>query len=216
MAQALQNGPRTPNGAVIDPKAEHVGRVYAQAFLAAAEQDGPIEERLAELDAFIDEVLAANPDFETFLRSAIVGREHKEKVLASVLGGRASPMFLSFLNVLSRHERLDMLRAIRKQCHQLDEQRHGRVRVQVQTAVPLPGPLETRLRQRLQDVLSAEPILESQVDAGLLAGLVLRVGDRVYDGSVRTRLERLSEQIIERSLHEIQSRRNRLGHPEGD
>jgi F-type H+-transporting ATPase subunit delta len=86
----------------------------------------------------------------------------------------------------------------------------------LQAAAPIPPALERRIRQRLQEVLAAEPIIESSVDADLLAGMMLRVGDRVYDGSLKKQLELLSEQIIERSLHEIQSRRDRFGHPEGD
>lgn len=216
MAQAPQNGSQARATEVIDPQAEQIGQVYAQAFLASAEQDGPVEDRLGELDSFIDDVLTASPDFEKFLLSAIVGREHKERVIAEVFQGRASQMFLSFLQVLGRHERLDMLRPIRQQCHQLHERLHGKIRVQVQTATAISPPLEQRIRQRLEEVLGAEPIIESQVNADLLAGLVLRIGDRVYDGSLKTQLERLREQILERSLHEIQSRRNRLGHPEGD
>jgi len=216
MAQAPQNGSQVRATEVIDPQAEQIGQVYAQAFLSSAEQDGPVEDRLGELDSFIEDVLTASPDFETFLLSAIVGREHKERVIAEVLQGRASPMFLSFLQVLGHHERLDMLRTIRQRCRHFYEQQHGQVRVQLQTAAALSPPLEHRIRQRLEEVLGAEPIIESQVNAELLAGLVLRIGDRVYDGSLKTQLERLSEQIHERSLHEIQSRRNRLGHPEGD
>lgn len=216
MAQVPQNGSPARADAVVDPQSEQVGRVYAQAFLAAAEQDGPVEDRLGEFDAFIDDLLSSSFELEQFLRSAIIGREHKEQVLARALRGRSSEMLLSFLHVLCRHERLDMLRPIREQARRLYEQRHGKVRVEVQTAVPVSPEIEQRIRQRLQEVLAAEPIVESKVDADLLAGMVLRIGDRVYDGSLKTQLARMSEQILERSLHEIQSRRDRLGHSEGD
>jgi F-type H+-transporting ATPase subunit delta len=216
MAQAPLNHSKGRTTELIDPQSEQIGQVYAQAFLSAAEQDGPVEDRLAELDSFIADVLASSPEFEQFLRSAIIGREHKERVVAQVFKGRASPMFLSFLQVLGRHQRLDMLRPIRQACHRLYEHQLGKVRVQLQAAAPIPPALERRIRQRLQEVLAAEPIIESSVDADLLAGMMLRVGDRVYDGSLKKQLELLSEQIIERSLHEIQSRRDRFGHPEGD
>ena len=50
----------------------------------------------------------------------------------------------------------------------------------------------------------------------LIGGVVLRVGDTVYDGSVARQLEQVREQMIDRSVHEIQSRRNRFGHSAGN
>jgi F-type H+-transporting ATPase subunit delta len=65
-------------------------------------------------------------------------------------------------------------------------------------------------------MLSREPVLVPRVDPHVIGGVVLRVGDTVYDNSVATQLQRLSGQIISRSVHEIQSRRDRFSYPAGN
>jgi F-type H+-transporting ATPase subunit delta len=84
------------------------------------------------------------------------------------------------------------------------------MRVQVQSAVALAQDQQERLRAELQAAFHKEPVLETQVDPNLLGGMVVRVGDWLYDLSVRTQLENIRDQIIARSSHEIQSGRNRF------
>jgi F-type H+-transporting ATPase subunit delta len=85
--------------------------------------------------------------------------------------------------------------------------------VEVRSAVPLPDDQRERLLNQLRATLQREPILQTRVDENLLGGLVVRVGDWVYDASVKTRLETIRHQLTERSSHEIQSRRDRFSSP---
>ena len=73
-----------------------------------------------------------------------------------------------------------------------------------------------KIRERLAAALAIRPVLEAAVDPSILGGLRVRVGDTVYDGSLRARLKQLRHRVRERSLHEIQSGRNRFSHPERD
>jgi F-type H+-transporting ATPase subunit delta len=139
-----------------------------------------------------------------------VGRQDKERVIRDVLGPQASQTFLDFLLVVNRHERLNLLRVILHALRALLDQRARRIRVQVRTTVPLPEDQRQRLQQELHDTFRLEPVLETEVDPDLLGGLVVRVGDWVYDASVRTQLHNIRNQIIERSSYEIQSGRNRF------
>ena len=69
---------------------------------------------------------------------------------------------------------------------------------------------------RLKELFPFQPVLEPAVDPSLLGGLRIRVGDTVYDGSLRARLKQLRHRVRERSLHEIQSGRDRFSHSERD
>ena len=69
---------------------------------------------------------------------------------------------------------------------------------------------QARLRVELQKKFQHEPVLILHVDPTILGGLKVRVGDTVYDSTVRTRLNNLRNQLIARSSHEIQSRRDRF------
>ena len=79
----------------------------------------------------------------------------------------------------------------------------------------LPATFE-KIREKLASVLAAQPVVESVVDPKVLGGLRIRVGDTVYDGSLRARLKQLRHRVRERSLHEIQSGRDRFSHSERD
>jgi F-type H+-transporting ATPase subunit delta len=117
---------------------------------------------------------------------------------------------------LNDHERLDLLRPIVAAFRELRDQRAGRMRVQVRSAVPLPDDQREQLLQQLRATFHTEPLLETQVDDDLLGGLVVRVGDWLYDHSVRSQLETLRDQIIARSSYEIQSGRDRFSTADGD
>jgi len=75
------------------------------------------------------------------------------------------------------------------------------MRVVVNSAVPLPDDQRERLLHELRKKYRKEPVLTIRVDPALLGGLVIRVGDWLYDGSVRMRLDNIRKQLIERGSH---------------
>ena len=192
---------------------EHIADVYAQALLSAAEKAGQTASAIAEFDALMAEVLDANPRFQAVISSAIVSPEETSGILNRVLGGRVSTLFMNFLQVVSRHGRLDCLRSIHLQTHILYDLLQNRIRVQVITAEPLTPELEAKMRISLRAKLGGEPIMETLVDPGLIGGVVLRLGDTVYDGSIANQLHTLRQDMMDWSAHEIQSRRDRFVNP---
>jgi len=134
-------------------------------------------------------------------------------VIQSVFGTRASELFVNFLLVLNKHERLDLIRPILAAFRELSDERAKRLRVKVRSAVPLAEDQQARLRNELQETFHREPLLETAVEPDLLGGMIVSVGDWVYDASVRSQLETLRKQLIERSSYEIQSGRNRFSSP---
>ena len=121
---------------------------------------------------------------------------------------------VNFLRVLNRHGRLAILGAILHAVRETWERRQNRRRVSVRSAVPLSDAEQDAVRDRLAGVLAATPILAVTVDPSLIGGLVVQVGDVVYDGSVRNRLAQLRNRLIEGKAHEIQSRRDHFRHSE--
>jgi F-type H+-transporting ATPase subunit delta len=171
---------------------------------------------LGEFQSFVDDVLARNPDFTQLLMSSRIGRDDKLTLIDRVVKGRGSELFTNFLRVLARKERLELLPLILKQAQVQFELRSGKKRVQVASAVPLSADVLKQIEARLISLFSFKPVLEPTVDPDLLGGLRIRVGDTVYDGSLRARLKQLRYRVRERSLHEIQSGRNRFSHSERD
>ncbi len=199
-----------------DPGAAQVAGVYARALLGAAEKAGQSEDVLEELDRLVEDVLDPYPEFEAVLVSDVIAADEKLGILDRTLRGRISDLLMNFLKVTARHGRLRLLRAIRRAARQLYDELRGRVPVEVATAAPLEEGLAGRLAERLREMTGGEPHLVPIVRPELIGGVVLRIGDTVYDGSVAARLNQVRTQMIQRSVHEIQSRRDRFRSASGD
>jgi len=191
-----------------------IADVYAEALLGAA--GAAAVEVLAELDSLIGDVLDAFPNFEEILVSGLISAEEKSGIIDRVFAAKASPIMVQFLKVIAAHGRLDCLRAIHRQARHLYDEMTGRVQVEITTAAPVDAGLTQTIAANLQQVIKAEPILTTNVDPTLVGGAVVRIGDTVYDGSIANQLKNIRRQMIDRSAHEIQSRRDRFRNTEGN
>jgi F-type H+-transporting ATPase subunit delta len=196
--------------ATADVGALRIAQVYAEALLATALQRNEADAVLDELNGLADEVFRADPAIEIFLASPAVSVKRKAEVIEATFRGRCSDLLTDFLLVLNQHGRLALLRHVRYTYRELNDRRVHRVRVQVRSAVPLSDEQRGRLEQMTREGMGLEPVLETSIDPDLLGGLVVNVGDWQYDDSVRSRVQRIRDQIIERTSHEIQSGRDRF------
>ena len=194
----------------------HIANVYAAALLGATEKAGNSADVLAEYQSLVDDVLARQPQFAAVLASGLISHDEKVGIIDRAFGGAMTPMLVNFLKVVSHHGRLDCLGAIYRRARELYDEAQGRVRVRLTTVARPEAAQEDRIAAALRAALGAEPILESVSDPELIGGAVLRIGDTVYDGSIANQLESIRQQMIDRSVHEIQSRRDRFRDPAGD
>jgi F-type H+-transporting ATPase subunit delta len=194
---------------------EKVGDVYASALLGASEKAGRTDAVLEELDAVVDEVFTRFPRLETVLGSLLVSADEKTAVLDRVFAAQMSGLLLNFLKVVARRGRLDCLRAIQRQARKLYEKMRDQSRVRLTTAVAIEPQELKKIAAGLAAALGRQPILEAVVDPAVIGGAVLRIGDSVFDGSVANQLQSIRQQMIERSVHEIQSRRDSFSYPAG-
>lgn len=204
------------NGRAIDPATQQVATIYARALLGAADSTGATESVLDEVDSFVADVLGPHPKFAEVLESALVSPDDKLAMLDRVIGRQARPVVLNFLKVLTKRGRFAAVADVARIARRLFDDRLGRTAVDVTTALPLPSTESLALRDRLRTLFGGEPVLHPQVDPEIIGGVILRIGDQVYDGSVATQLARARAQMIDRSIHEIQSRRDRFGNPTGN
>ena len=88
--------------------------------------------------------------------------------------------------------------------------RAKRLRVSVKSAVPLTEEQTASLREMIGRRTGLEPMIAARVDEALLGGMIVQVGDKVFDSSVRTRIETIRNQLLARSSYEIQAGRDRF------
>ena len=193
-----------PQENVFDVDAERLARVYAEAGLNAAGGIADQESVVLELEAVVRDVLSVDQRIEEIFGSELIAAEDKVGMLDRILGKQASAKTLNLLKVMARHKRLSLIRDVAKAARKMWQDRSGRVPVELETANTLDPTLEQEILSAFGGVLGADPIVTQRVNPDLIAGFVIRVGDRVYDGSVRTRLEKMRLQMIDRAVDAIQ------------
>jgi F-type H+-transporting ATPase subunit delta len=190
----------------MDVMEEQVARVYAKAFLGATENSADADGMVEELSSIAGDVLNRFPKLEQALRSSLVSQEQKEQMLGRIFGGKASTEVLNFLKVLSRHDRLGIVRQAARLVKKMHAERRGMTDVEIRVATPLDDATLLEIQNQLRTSLVTEPVLSVKVDPSLIAGIVIRVGDRVYDGSIHSQLERTRASIIQKATAQIESR----------
>ncbi|MCR5813251.1 MAG: F0F1 ATP synthase subunit delta [Desulfovibrio sp.] len=172
-----------------------VARRYANAIFALGEKEG--DEALTkrgECLANLKNMIAATPGLDLTLKSPVVHIEEKKAVLAKLLSKlKADKIMKNFCFLLADKERLSSLRDIATRYGELLDEKKGIVRGRVTTAIPLSPETEKSILNSLSKKSGGDIKLEFAVDASILGGMVLHMGDRVLDASLRAQLSILRE-----------------------
>ena len=175
-----------------------IARRYAKALMNIGLEDGNYDRYCEELDTFtaifqqeehLREVLR-NPTFNIPRRQAIIEEIGKRLSL--------SPITVNFLQLLVDKDRMMYLPDVAVLYRELVDDAAGRARVKLATAHDLSQKKIEELTKGLQALVGKQVIMEVETDSSLIGGVVARIGDTVYDGSVRTQLAQLKEILAKR------------------
>ncbi|HTT72484.1 MAG TPA: ATP synthase F1 subunit delta [Anaeromyxobacteraceae bacterium] len=168
-----------------------IARRYAKALFELAVERGEVE---AFADALISlkRALAAAPELEDVLVNPVYTREQRRGIAAELARELALPRDLAnLLALLADRNRLGELGGVAEVFGGLADEKLGRVRARVVSAVPLEAAAAERLSERLARATRASVIVERAVDPELVGGVVAQVGRFTYDGSIKSQLEDL-------------------------
>lgn len=177
-----------------------LARVYAEALLSLAQAEGKADDVGDELRTVAVDVIGKSPAVAAYLDSPAFTAAAKMPILGAAFGS-ASDLFKKFLHVLTQNNRLGLMRDIHAAYQAIRDRQAGRVRVLVRSAAALTDQQTGELKATLAGRLNKEPILNVRVEPELLGGLIVQVGDRVYDSSVRTRLDTLRNTLMGTATH---------------
>jgi F-type H+-transporting ATPase subunit delta len=170
-----------------------VARRYARALFRLAEEQGTVDSTGAALAVTAE--LVADPQVARVLMGP-VARERKRELLRDIATNTGAPLPLSnFLQLLGERDRLRHLNAIRVVFDELVDRRCGRTRATVRSAVVLQPDALAELTRVFGALTGKQVIAEVRVEPELLAGAIVEVEGRVYDGSLRTQLGKLRHQM---------------------
>lgn len=171
-----------------------VARPYAVAAFRYARENGELE-RWAEMLELATTV-ARDARMVALARDPNVGRKRTAEIFLGVCGDRLSPAAVNFVNALAEHDRLLVLPQIRDMFTSLKQDAEARVEVEVSAAFPVTDEQQRQLAEALQRRLGKTVTVTTQVDQGLVGGVVIRAGDQVIDASLRGRLEQLGNSLM--------------------
>ena len=176
-----------------------VARRYAQAFLGLAKSRQDLE-RLSEDIETLRHVVRESREFVAFLKSPVIKAEKKQATLRAMFEGRLRPQTMGFLLLVVEKRREETLPRIIEEFFRLLDARLGIVAVDVQSAAELPKGYREKISGEFERLTGKQVRLSVQVDETLIGGLVTRLGDTVFDGSIRRQLELLRGRLEEKGL----------------
>lgn len=172
-----------------------IARNYADALFLVGERHGETE-RYAEVLTALAIVVETNEAVRVMLESPRVSKPVKQRILDRALRGLAPEPFRRFLGAVIKRGRQGLLRAIAGQYASLVDEKMHRIPVGVTLAREPDAGLRHLIQQRLTTLLAKEAIPAFRADPAILGGMVIRVGDRIMDGSLRRRIVNLRRQML--------------------
>jgi F-type H+-transporting ATPase subunit delta len=172
-------------------------RRYADAAFEIALRDKTVETWRKELEAAAETSTAG--ELESVLANPAIPLEERVTVAEKVFASLSGPV-RNLILLLIRRRRIEQLPRVAAEFARLDDKRNGLTHATATSAAPLGADEIRAITARLEELTDGKIALETAVDPSLLGGVVVRVGDRLLDGSVRGRLERLRNQLASGAL----------------
>ena len=167
-----------------------IAKPYAQALYSAATEQDILDRIVADVNQLL-QLTQDSEDFDQFLTNPILSPQFKSEMFQQLLSETVHPLTLNFLLLLALKQRERSLVAILQMFLEIVDLQAGRVVAQVTSAVPLTEAQKTTLSQQLSDYSGAEVRLELSEDTAIQGGVIVRLGDTVFDGSIISQLQRM-------------------------
>jgi F-type H+-transporting ATPase subunit delta len=175
-----------------------IARRYAKALMNIGQEDGNYDTYCEELDAFTA-IFEGEKHLREVLRNPTVNVPRRQAIIKEISTRlKLSPVTINFLQLLVDKDRMMYLPDVAALYRELVDKAAGRARVKLATAHDLSQKKIDELTQGLQALVGKQVIMEVATDPSLIGGVVARIGDTVYDGSVKTQLARLKEILAKR------------------
>ncbi len=175
---------------------ETVARRYATALADVVLKHGETEVVKNELKTWED-LIKSNNNLQTLFANPSIAHLGKEKVLEGLLAKtKPSKTTANFLRVLLKNSRLTELGEINEKFASVLDERNGIIGAEVISARPLSEAEKAEFQLNLGKLTGKKVNLNFNIDETIIGGVVTRVGSTVYDGSVKTQLESLKEQLV--------------------
>jgi len=171
-----------------------IAKKYSQAIFSLAEEKDKFIEFKKDLNKVWD-VISENDELENALFHPRVEISEKKQILKRLFEGEISKELFNFLSLLVEKRRIFYLKVINDQFNNLVNKRKNILEIEVVSAIELDDTLNKKLKNKIQKELDFDVMLKNTVDPDIIAGLILKIGDKIIDGSIRQEINDLKEKI---------------------
>lgn len=173
-----------------------VSRRYAKALFELANESGTLDTVVAEIARFAD-AIEKSDELQRALENPLIALEAKRAILSDVATSlRVSPITKHTVLLLGDRRRAHVLPAVSRSLAELADKKKGVIRAEVTSAVNLPDSYYERLKAQLERVTGKKISIDRRIDPTILGGVVARIGDRVFDGSLQSRLSEVRQHLL--------------------
>jgi F-type H+-transporting ATPase subunit delta len=173
-----------------------IGERYARALFELGDEAGQLDAVTRQVES-IAEAYASSPELRGVLDNPLIEPADREAVMRAVAGRLGlGQVVLNAVRLMALRHRLGALPDVARALVRLADERLGILRAEVISAAPLPDAFCARLQGLLEQRTHQRVVLDRQLDPGLIAGVVTRIGDHVIDGSLEGRLAALERQLL--------------------
>ncbi len=172
---------------------------YAKSLIDLAEEQNSLEPIKADIESFIH-VVKANPLLAAVLRNPIIGHDKKLSILDGLFGKTFHKVILAYFRIVVSKGRSEILYATAKEFINEYNIRKGIIKAIVTSAAPLNEVSRKQIEDVVKEATQKQVILETRVDADLIGGFVLNVGDRQFDASIASNLNKLKKEFAQKAV----------------
>lgn len=169
---------------------------YAEALFQLSEEENITKEIYSELNDVVD-IVKSNKELENVLKSPLISKSEKVELIEKLFSDKINKHLKNFLKILVEKGRINSLKTIETTFKQLLNDKHNIIEGTVISAVPMEEKQIKELEEKLSKKYNKNVTLENKVDESILGGVLVRLGNTQIDGSVKTRLDNIKDQLAQ-------------------
>lgn len=174
--------------------ADVIAERYSQALFDLAVEKNMLEETLEDV-LFVQSLMEDHPELYRYLQLPDVSVDRKKTAMEHIVEGSVRKPMAGLLQLLIQKARISYLNEILANYQSLLREEKGQIQARITSAVELSAEELQKIVRTLEQSLHKEILAEQVVEPSIIGGVIVRVGDKVYDNSIRSSLDRLSRHL---------------------
>ncbi|OGI01449.1 MAG: ATP synthase F1 subunit delta [Candidatus Melainabacteria bacterium GWF2_37_15] len=173
---------------------------YADAMIQLAEKNDLLDTINADLH-LIKDTVKSNKDLQDFIEHPLINAEEKKEVMETIFKPHINLMSMNLIKLMADNNRLFLLSFVAECYNKILSEIRNIETAQVITAIEIDEDTKNRVKERLEKLFSKQIKIESYIDKQIIAGMIVKVKDKIIDGSIRTKFENMKKEVAGYGKH---------------